>query len=1634
MKLSNSVSTYDCVSPGVGIATSLLVVKPSTLKVPSEMTPNNPAQAEENSEKNENCQLEGKIQKWKSLYRNEKPVLEKSDDSKNSGHLPGLKEAHKQLSLENYKLKKAYSDIQKQLDLMKVMSWHRRAQVDKMRQNDQLNMSYVVGMLKRELQYLEEVYFREKRLADMWRNEEKDKSESSPNTWKYFKDRWNKKYHREQMDEVCMDNQECEGETGLADDTSGSTKETTDHSGTIDTPTKDSAFSNYASEPDNMYNGEKGDFGTIDEAMVQYNEDKIKQHEKRQASTDHGNVSKENLLWRHLRLANAVEDEDLKDIEQEENRGTSSSSDETESGDQNEEASSSNNEQPNVTNKGSDVTTNKEISSRQESDWFSYEILEMDSHIIIAYENVDSVPHVLYGFLNGEFREIESGPGDIFVASIKNECFDVVNNSFVVSLLNSSPKPIEFFAFLPNGKVNHQKINEQVKVIMVGSKDGEEIEDELLVYDATVMEDGNLKVEKQNDGESSEIIDENQDGGAKNSDEYSDDKLEINENHGEESDEDQEKDSTNDDQSGEENKIENEDQQDVQAESGKTSQPNQEVPLSELQPGESYIFEPRTGKIYRRRVSLHQYPISDYEMVVAQTPTKQEEVYYRFPGNMIIEKFIVKDSMVERTAHASISEDEEDSQRKNTETVNDIDDISDTLQQYLQQNTWTYGEKTSILMTFDGTTGIITTVFVTLFKIDPDDVISHDVLNNGRIETTEENVKITSYLLYQNQLLQVIREDKVFHSHNTIDDEETDETLDETGEENPKNLKDKVNKSSDSEKEDNISSDSMDNQEPDDDSLTDSSEATLHDDNEEETHNEECTLQLGDRDTTEYWTYDEATFVRETVERVIPTPKYREEDFEKLGLTTNDIEESVSYIYCDDGSVQKTWRRVEKDVQNGAPGENIESYVGGPESVEDDDENLHDDYEYDDEEYRDDIDDDKYHDIDDEEYHDDIDDKISDDDNDDVGHDSHDDSDDDIEYESEDYDSDDPNYADVDIGDDINNSDNTDDGRSNPESELENEVGHAQNVDKENYEVFILREWQNLKLRQQQFENSRKENMKLQQQMLEEWNKMKQQYKEFQENLQKKQISELDVEIAGKWNELKHQQKQFDQMKKEIEDELRRSLHEEWEKLKKKQAEIETREKQTYKDDENIVRYDEIIGYRMKGLNIHHQQEEAREMQVETTRDELDKYYFDTESLSKTTEEDEMEEKNDDNAEEESIRERLHVQGEKSYVDKIESDAWELSDSDGAQDMDIEENLPHELPYIPKADETSHVDKVFSESWELNEETGEEEYTTEGNLPHEVSYIPLRDSDATVETTIFKNPETTETYQAETFSPHASSTESNRPHITNDGILMLGVNDDDGYAEETGEEAFINFQIEDTEPSSQLELQIQKLREELDRLYEAKQSQKNKIQVFKNDMEISASETDNVQPKCQAKCPITPSDSECPPKCSETDSTEDVSPIYFTRLPFEVPEHNSKTQSLSERPDQKEKQSAFSKIFHQETKQPTNNKKNKKKSENLAFMDYVEGHAYLQQLEPEEKYDEKILGLKNGPLVPGKNRKKKSKKKKNDFKKKTKQSEYLKAEDRGEHEPYKPKKENGIKTVKRTEIVKNQREKTRKPN
>ena len=1736
-------------------------MKTPSLKTPPDITINTPSKPppEENSEENEDSQLERKIQKWKSLYRNEKQTEEESDGVKNSGNLPGLKEAHKQLSLENYKLKKAYSDIQKQLDLMKVMSWYRRAQVDKLKQNGQLNTSHVVDILKKELQYLETVYFREKRLADMWRNEEKEKPESSANTWKYFKDRWNKKYQDESYKEgVCMDKRDCGGETGTVEDTSGSNnKESVVGGGTLDIPTtednelpkrkqgEDSAVltntesSDYAGSQNDANaaswyphrrtknvarekTGTKGDFGTVDDTTFS-NKDEIQhQHEKVENLMDHRGNEKDSLLWRHLRLAKSVED-DEKDQIRLLSEAVASGYNTAQTNDKNElsEDDSSNGSVGEQTNnlggQQSDTTTNNEGSStgllpQIESGWFSYEVVEEDGDIVIAYENKDSVPHVLYGFVDGKFQEIESKPGHVFVMSIKRECFDV-NSSFVVSLLNNSPKPIQFFALLPNGKIKHQKIVEQVQVTIVelGSKDGEEGEAQPLIYEATVMENGKLKVTKQNDdGESHEqnkyqdegsntevesrdgnvVTEQNHDKfgvenaeyldeSSKNHDENGDGQLDVMDHDDGESGKNGEylEGSKNDDQSGDENNVENNEHQNSeqrQENPEETLQPNQEVPLSDLTPGESYFFDPHTAKIYRHTVSAHQYPISDYETLLTKIHTKLEQVYYRFPRNMIIEKFIVKDEVVKMNADGSIrkGEDDEGPVRdtvRNVEPVEYEEEVSDIIQQLLK-NPWRNGRRIPILITYDSETGTITSIYVTLSKVQSDDVISHDVLKYGKIETFGENIKITSYLLYGNELLRIVREDEVKHGFAKIAEEETHGEVDgnfETGdqisrkpeneEENYGNSKNEdENQENENENSSNLENENMQERNADDFHNGNGSQSTPLEDGQQESQNDECTLTLGDSQTTEYWSYTVqrgATVIRVTVERLMPTTNFKKEDLEKLKISTNDIEESVSYIYCDDGSVQKTWQTIEKGSGNRESeesGKDTKNDDRGERSGADDSESLRDnwmdddDYEYGgDEEYGENIDDDLDYDYEHDDMDDHIDDVDEDDpDNDDEGYDEYDDLDDDIENQPEnDYQANDPDYG---VDEDIGDNDNTD-NKTNPEPETNEEskklnVQESSNdpestynyrktkdLDKENYEMFITREWQELKLRQQQFEHSKKQNMRLQQQILEEWNKMKQQYKKFEENFQKNQKSERDVEIEGIWTDLKHQQKQFENMKKQIEEELKKRLQEEWEKLKERQADIESREKQLYvDDDETMVRYQEVVGYQR--VKVDDEQQGTRwgpnnddtlipKLQPQVTPEKENKYHSEIEA----TTEFEMELNNQDpNPEIQESTDKIVTASwqsravEDSYVDTIQSDAWQMSESHTAytQDMHMEENLPHELPYIPKTDEKPdyRVDKMLNEAWELSQETSntyEEKYTTEEDLPHEIPYIPESSEITGATDSIFRIREMQQKYQGETFSeeipyevpvarneiprvgedifnivtrqnmdqeeafpdivPYTSSMETTSQ---SDNIISNEYNE---HTVDISEDALPDFETEDTQSSSQWELQITKLREELDRLYEAKKSQRNGLQVVKNEIESPVKPTEDlssksesmVQPKCAPKSPSTPGNSECSPKCPKSDSTEDVSPIDHRPLPPNEYKAKPKPESFRKTSEEKTKPSSFSKKSDREMK-PSKIEKDEEKRESPAFMDYIEANSYLRQLEPEE-YDHKMPRLNNGP-------------------------------------------------------------------
>ena len=1669
-------------------------MKTPSLKPPPDITQNTPSKPSSH-ENAEDSQLERKIHKWKSLYRKEN--REESDgvtNSKfeNSRNLPGLKEAHKQLSLENYKLKKAYNDIQKQLDLMKVMSWYRRAQVDKLRQNDPLNMSNVIGILKKELQYLEAVYFREKRLADMWRSEDKEKTKSPSNTWKYFKDRWSKKYNGdESSQEVCMNKRECRRETETGEDTSGSNrKEPADHGGTLDEPitvdgepleVMQTHFKNAVQEKrqgEHNVNAEssntekKRDSGTVNDIE----------------NSDIRN-ERDSLVWRHLRLAKSVEDEDLEAYSNNEDQKDlplqeiPNNDDVAQASDK-----SSNNEQPNdVNSKVPDPTTETERNSGGllaplEPEWFSYEILEQDDDTIIAHENKDSVPHVLYGFFHNEFREIVSSTGDIFVMSMKTECFNL-NSSFVVSVLNNSPKPIQFFALLPNGKIKQQKISEQVKVTIVelGSNDGDDREAQPLIYEATIMKNGKLKVSKQNDAvESDEQSDENQNEGSKTSVESGDGKVEKGEQNGDEFQEEYNEyfnESTKNDEeygdgkhdvsahkkggsdanheTGNENKVENDEDQNSkerQEDPEQTSHANQEVPLSVLKPGESYIFDPHTGRIYRRTVSAHQYPISEYETLLTEIPKQVEQVYYRFPGNMMVEKFIIKDQVVKTNPDGTVSVGEDDQQlAENTveksEPLEYEEEVSNTVREILK-NPWKEGYRNIMLMLYDDITGTITLIYTTLFKVKSDDVISHDTLKNGKVQTREEYVKTISYLLDGGELLRVEREDETIQvitktaEEQTADDgsetsnkdngntsnenssnsenedefsrnfensqppvtnadnfpnkkssqstplEDSEETL-EDGEET---LEDSEETLDDSEKILEDSEETLENSEEileDNEEKLEDSEKTLEDnggiiEGNEESDQEECSLRLGDRDTTEYWAYTfqrGATFIRDTVERVMPTPNFREEDMEKLSISTVHNEESVSYVYCDDGSVQKSWRRIEKVSRNKASEDedNESDYSKG----------LHDKWtDNDDDEYSDEQ---EYDDIDDHDYEHDIDDEVDTDEHDDDNE-SHDEED-----SSEYYDANDPDdgvsHDDIDDDDTADRADDKSDSEpasnekskkpnvpensNDPPSINNNEETFEKDLDKEKYEMLMSREWQNLKLSQQQFEHSKEQNLRLQQQMLEEWETMKQQQREFQENFQK---PGRHAEIEGTWTDLKHQQKQFESMKKQIEQELRKSLQEEWEKLKKKQAEIENRETLLYGDDETVVRY-QVAGNHKIAVEIEENSDKQQETEWEPDNDDTFIPTLQQESELSNNYHSENEQKMDYEVYNPETQWTGNMVKEDSHIDRVQSDAWEMHE---------EENLPHELPYIPESNEKPDVDKMQSEAWELNQEpSNEEQYVNYENLPHEIPNISSTKSSKVpgVSENIFNI--VARQRQEEGFPDEMSYASSVETTTQNDN---KATKEGTEHSEDTSDNGQTDFETEGTQSSLQWELQIKKLREELDRLYEAKKNQKNGLQVVTYDIEVPVPENPTqdlktesqnmVQTQCPAKCP--PGNLECSPKCPQGYATDDVSPL--------APNKNKKTSkpaSLREGSAKKTKQPSFPTKSDRKPKQPTRLEKGEMKVENSAFMNYIEGHSYLRQLEPEE-YDHKMPALKNSPLAP----KRKTKRNKKNQAKPTNENDY----------------------------------------
>ncbi|XP_046861432.1 uncharacterized protein LOC124454687 isoform X2 [Xenia sp. Carnegie-2017] len=168
---------------GVAIMRTNLKAKLPELNVSSEFSRN----AFVSSLQKEVVLLEEKIEQWKFMKR------VKNNRSHNiflKNLQPGIREAYWHLSLENYKLKKAFADIRKELKRMKVLSWHRRAQVERLKEK-KMNVTYAGDTLRKEQQYLEKVYLRDKRLADSRFDKslnEVDYSNFEP--WKYFKKRW----------------------------------------------------------------------------------------------------------------------------------------------------------------------------------------------------------------------------------------------------------------------------------------------------------------------------------------------------------------------------------------------------------------------------------------------------------------------------------------------------------------------------------------------------------------------------------------------------------------------------------------------------------------------------------------------------------------------------------------------------------------------------------------------------------------------------------------------------------------------------------------------------------------------------------------------------------------------------------------------------------------------------------------------------------------------------------------------------------------------------------------------------------------------------------------------------------------------------------------------------------------------------------------------------------------------------------------------------------------------------------------------------------------------------------------------------------------------------------------------------
>ena len=1056
--------------------------------------------------KNQDSQMEGTIQKWKSLYRNTKTTQEQDVSKRGlpSKGAPGLKEAYKQLSLENFKLKKAQDDIQKEFGLVKVMSRHWRSQLDNLKAEAKQNKSYVVEILKKELEYLEGVYSREKKVADMWRGEVKQENEqkmkSKVKSWREFKGHWNKEskedYSKNRsippapVEDACTERGDCRGTPRV---TSESNTQGVD---------KASLTMDYADIP-----GMGWFWGHPEKTRrLQDNNDEI---DLMQGKDENKAVEVE-----EGKLAQVTVSSTIKDV-----NGLPG----TPGDDENMEKM--NKETAEVKIKDIPIK-NSEENGELRSGWFNKEVMEVDGDIVVVYENKDIEDHKLFGFWGGKFREVCSSPGDVFVISMTKDCLDA-NLGFVVSVQNDSPQPIDFFAVLPNGKVKHQQITGEVKITMVHLGNTSELrmaevesKEKLVVYEAIIGMDGKLLVTPQKD-------EQKVDDKKKNEEDNIDGKKQ--------------EESSSEETTGQEK-----------------PNPYLTVPKSFLQPGEAYVFEDCSGRMFRRIVSVHRYPISEYQDILSLNPGTQEHVFYRFPENHTFEKFVVREEVINNDGEEQADTKEKDEplvkSTAGAEPSQYDDEIKSTVKKLLK-NRWEDGNKVTVVMTYDAVQGILTTGSVTLWNVKHNEVISHEELRSGKIEQNGSTIETTSYHISGYGVVRIIQTDERYDTHNEIESQDTQAADDDNNNglkyENSENEGGFENEAGISNKgapeKEGGSKNNYGNEHTPEEHEYDYESASLIPEEESSLKNIEiCSLELGESNENEYWTIGSNQDILQTherVERVKVTPVDKVDDVSKLDFSSEKVEETLSYIYCGDGSVTKIWKRMKKihkdEIKDLHPGFEDNSFHSDDSFCLDE----------------------KYC----------------------MKSSKADGGGDDESDDDEDHDN---------VYDDDNHDD---DGELNQSyhahpsnSEKIGEVDLTSNMvhgNRESYGQFFKNKWLHLKMHQRQFEISKKQNLRLQKKMMEEWKQMKEEYRSLQKRVKKSRKSEEHLENKRRWRNMKYQQQQFDNWKKQILKELKNDIKKEWEKLKKEQKELELREKQLNFERETFLLNNDMMSGEHQGKN-----------------------------------------------------------------------------------------------------------------------------------------------------------------------------------------------------------------------------------------------------------------------------------------------------------------------------------------------------------------------------------------------------------------------------------------------------------------